>query len=466
MEDLAEIEASYYRAITSAKVSDITTTAELLPLYSKNTFQDWVKRLDIYDLDKDRADFFLDDAIVTTFTDYRNKVAAELSKNIEYDSIKLKGQLKNIGSCQDGTKVGKMNETDSLYVIDADIRVENIGKDNAFRIFSTHTKSCCEIKPRSMQKLFADAYADVISQLRLPDCLNHAGYQSPDYSGVRYNGPAATSQFLTEDDSLLSWDMTPAFCLDTGDIKNQEVRRIIQPALGRNRHTCFGHIGIHLIPDTNEDLWKLSTAQMEADMLRELIPRSSPVRQALSRCKVIANKLRKWNSNKLTPAEILDCGMKITKELDAYLESPEKQRGQRLNQVLRYAHIWIPPETRRLYKEDEKAHVSINTAAIKHILLAAALENPEAFAEEKNEELVLQLMVLVFKTLWDKAQFSSPHAFLKGTRIPHISVLSSQAPNKLALALSVKEQCRMLVSGAMTKVSQICRYFYYWVQCF
>ncbi len=65
---------SHYRAIESTKLSDITET--FVPLHSKNTFQDWVKRLDIYDLDKSSADFFVDEAIVTKFTDYRNRVAA------------------------------------------------------------------------------------------------------------------------------------------------------------------------------------------------------------------------------------------------------------------------------------------------------------------------------------------------------------------------------------------------------
>ncbi len=217
----------------------------------------------------------------------------------------------------------------------------------------------------------------------------------------------------------------------------------------------FGDMAIHLIPDANTDIWKLSTAQLEADLLRELIPSVAAMRQALSNSKVLASEVKTWNSENLSPPICLARALDIMKNLDGYLESREKPLGERLNKELRFAHIWIPPEKRKQYHEDEKPHVSINTAAIKHILLAVALKNPAAFAEKEDKELMLELMILVFNTLGDPTQFSSPHALLKDAKIPHVSVLSSQAENKMALALGIKEQCRFLVSGAMTKVSQI-----------
>ncbi len=449
----AQTEESYYRAIRAAKLSDINASDEIVLPYSKDAFQNWAKQVDIYDLSKRKANFYVDETIVMKFTDYRNTVAAKLPKHAEIDGMKLNGQLKNIGSCQDGSKVGKMNEADSLYVLDADIIVERTKKDGPHRIFWEQKNQICEIKPRCMREHFAMGYEEVISKIPLPDCLRHAGYKSPGYSGLRYNGPAATSQFLTEDNSLLTWDMTPTFRLDKRNITYQEVRNIIQPALEVNPGTMFWDMGIHLIPDANDDIWRLSTAQLEADLLRELILPVAPMRQALSASKVLASEVKIWNVKNLTPPVCSAGSLDIMGELDAHLESCEKELGERLNRVLRYAHIWIPPEKRKRYHEDEKPHVSINTAAIKHILLAEALKNRAAFAGQENKELVLQLMILTFNTLGDPTQFTSPHAFLKGTSIPHISVLSSQAENKMALALSIKEQCRFLVSGAMTQVS-------------
>ncbi len=222
-----------------------------------------------------------------------------------------------------------------------------------------------------------------------------------------------------------------------------------------NPETMFGDMGIHLIPDANDDIWRLSTAQLEADLLRELIPLISPIRQALSASKVLASEVKIWNAKYLTPPVCTPCSLNIMRELDDYLQSRDKNLGERLNQKLRFAHIWIPADKRKQYHEDEKVYASINTAAIKHILLTAALKEPEAFAGKEDKETIHKLVMLVFNTLGDTSEFSSPHAFLNGFRIPHISVLSSQAQNKMALALSLKEQCRMLVSGAMTKVSYI-----------
>ncbi len=91
MASLVEVEALYYRAIEAAKLMDINATDDRAILYSKMAFQNWVKKLDIFDMGKEKADFYLDKEIVTTFTDYRNKVVAELPGYTEYDGIKLSG---------------------------------------------------------------------------------------------------------------------------------------------------------------------------------------------------------------------------------------------------------------------------------------------------------------------------------------------------------------------------------------
>ena len=455
-----DMEIMYYKAMEAVKISGAEVLPEIVPLCQKqDDFERWVKTLDIYDLEKDAANFHWKEAIVTKFQGYRSQVAAELARCVEFNydqtTIKLRGQTNNIGSFHDGSKIGKMNEVDSLYVLDNENIVIKEQAEKEFQVFwkgDSHDSSTFEIKPRQLRNELASAYADVISKLPLPDCMEHAGYRSPEYSGLRYNGPAATSQFLAEDKDgqrLLTWDMTATVCLDSKHRTCTAVREIIQPILARNPGKMFGETTIHLFPNANEELWKLSTAQLEADLLREIIPAKATFKTALSRSKALAGRLKKWN---FTPPECPDCGPEIMKELDSYLENPQKELGERLNQVLQYAHIWIPPEKRKLYNEDEKALVSINTAAIKHILLAAALKQPEAFSEETNEDLIWKLVTLVFTKLGDPKEFSSPHAFLEGVRIPHLSILSSQAENKMALAQGVKWQCRMLVSGAMTEV--------------
>ena len=453
-----DVEIMYYKAIEAAKISGAEAFPEGIPLYQKRVdFERWVKTLNIYDLEKDIADFYLDEAIVTEFESYRSQLAKELARWVKFNHIKLRGQTKNIGSCHDGSKIGNMNEMDSLYVLDDENIVVEEHAEKGFQIFWKDNSASFEIKPRQLRTQLARTYADLISKFPLPDCMKHAGYKSPEFSGLRYNGPAATSQFLAEDigkQRLLTWDLTATVCLDRKHRTCIAVREIIQPILEKNPDKMFGETTVHLFPNANEELWKLSTAQLEADLLREIIPPKTPFKTALSRCKALASRLKKWNSKHFTPPECLEFGPDIVKELKSYLENPQKELGERMNQVLQYAHIWIPPEKRELFHEDEKAFVSINTAAIKHILLAAALAEPKAFSSKGNEDLVWKLVKLVFTKLGDPSEFSSPHAFLEGVRIPHLSILSSQAKNKMALGQSVKWQCRTLVSGAITKVRQ------------
>lgn len=73
--------------------------------------------MDVYELKKYRADFALGETAVTRFANYRQGVKEELLRYFFYFGIKLKGILENIGSC-DGSKVGKLNEIDNLYVWD------------------------------------------------------------------------------------------------------------------------------------------------------------------------------------------------------------------------------------------------------------------------------------------------------------------------------------------------------------
>ncbi len=178
--------------------------------------------------------------------------------------------------------------------------------------------------------------------------------------------------------------------------------------------------------------------------------------RALSYCKVICSKLRAWNAEHGHGFPIDGkCRVNIVKELEDYLKSSCKKDeiSEQLNEMLRYAHIWIPPEKRRLYIEDRKAYVSVNTAAIKHILLSAALDNPEAFAAKENMKLVVDLMQKAFETLGDPSEFDCPHAFLDGERIPHMSVLASLEEQMMfSTAMEMKEQCRILKAKALTKV--------------
>ncbi len=390
----------------------------------------------------------------------------ELGNGFVYDGIIFKGRLRNIGSCHDGSKVGKLNEVDSLYVLEEnDIRIEGTNNPRCYRIFMYKNSEKYEILPRCIRKEFTEAYSRVVSKLAVPQPLKHGGFQTPCYSGLRYNGPAATSQFLTKDNSLLTWDITPTFCLPRKHEVYQEVRKVVhERILVVNTNKLFGESDIHLIPDAAENLWRLSTAQLETDILRELLSSVAPLiqKQALSYCKVVSNQLKKWNSQYLSckPSPGRDVGLNVLKELDVYREGQAEHQknanGESLNTKLRYSHIWIPPENREAYSEDQKAYVSINTAAIKHILLAAALEHPKVLSPQQDMELVVNLMRRVFQEL-ASASNCTYHAFLSGLTIPHLSIMASQEDHKMDLAMAIKEQCRTLRTTTMAKVHNGCK---------
>ena len=57
------------------------------------------------------------------------------------------------------------------------------------------------------------------------------------------------------------------------------MRKIIQPIIKMTKDKMMDIMDINLIPDAVENLWRLSTAQMEADILRSLSS-VAPLKQA------------------------------------------------------------------------------------------------------------------------------------------------------------------------------------------
>ena len=122
MTSLDEIEKLYYKAIEDAKLDEPPGVRHNAPGYSTEDFCRWARKVDIFTLGEGAADFALKkhEEIVKQFGEYRVNLAERLSKVFTCDGASLPGQLKDIGSCWDGSKVGAVNEMDSLYVIHGD----------------------------------------------------------------------------------------------------------------------------------------------------------------------------------------------------------------------------------------------------------------------------------------------------------------------------------------------------------
>ncbi len=460
---LTDLEQEYYNAIDAIKFTELEqfATEQSSLRYPKDAFLRWAQKIDIYDLEKHKADFALDKKTEDEFGEYRREVEDKLRQSFQYiqppyRGLNIKGTLQNIGSCHDGSKVEKMDEVDSFYVLEGDnITVEPTGSPGNYRLFWQKGSIKFEIHARNMRNQFADVCDEIISGLHLPTCLRHGGYNSPTYSGLRYNGPAATSQFLTKDGTLLTLDMTPTFCLPRTETICHDVKQLLNPIRDVISDKMLDKIDIHLIPVGRENLWRVSTAHLEANILR-ILPTVAPIKQALSYCKILLSQLKKWNTQNCEGFtckidNIFGC---VMKDLDDYVKGLRKSKDivQRLNMDLRYAHIWIPHQKRMLYHEDPKSYISFNNAAVKYILLTTALEHPEAFSDRENMDLVVKLMKGVFEVLGDISRISWPHTFLPMIHVPHLSILASQETNKMTEAWLVKEQCRTLALEAMTVV--------------
>ncbi len=96
------------------------------------------------------------------------------------------------------------------------------------------------------------------------------------------------------------------------------------------------------------------------------------------------------------------------------------QLRDRLNTDMVYQHIWLSSDDRKMYKEVLKSDASINTAAIKHVILKTALQLNGAFSTT-NKQLEQQLIRAVFEELSSTDSFYTQHAFVPGCTISKFS---------------------------------------------
>ncbi len=480
MTTLTEIEKLYYKAIGDAKLDKPAGRDPGPPGYCTGDFSRWARKVDIFALEEGAADFALKkhEEIVKEFGEYRMNLAEKLSKLFTCHDVSLPGQLRDIGSCWDGSKVGTVNEMDSLYVIHGDqfLIQEQEDKQGAYRVFLKTDSTLLEIMPRTFRDKFTQNYSQLVSQHKLPDCLEHGGYKASRdkqgrcelsrtrYFDIRYNGPAATSQFLTKDKSLLTWDMTPVIVLPLSAQARDVMRQSMQAIIADNPDKMFPPNDVHLVPDVVDNVWRPSTAQMEADILR-VLSKEGPMKNALSFCKVLATQLKEWcTKDDTADSAIVDILNEMLQNLQMQQGEETKEGLEMLGRKMRLGHIFIPSDKKEEYYEDKKNNILINNAAVKHILFKAAMKRKGAFGSEQNMDLVTELMKEVFETLGHEEVYRSEHAFLPGIRISHFSVSPTAAHEKHDLAQDVCQQCRTLAQEAMTEVLiQLYRWILYHV---
>ncbi len=257
-----------------------------------------------------------------------------------------------------------------------------------------------------------------------------------------------------------SLDITPAFPVATDSGERWEIIQLIRSIIQENKGTQIIINGPHVVPDILNDTWKLSTAHAEAEILKYL-PQVCPQRVALARSKALLHHLEKLNTELpvfTTPQK--DMQPAIVTDLRHYMITTDTQKRQKLrgdlNARMRYEHIQIPPAQRPEFNETNKNGVSVNTAAVKHIILAYALGVKGAFSEEQDS-VSRDMMHTVLVYLSDPLSPVVRHAFLD-TAINKYSVLPCMADSKQHMMATIRTECDLLSRNAVTKVSQFHRF--------
>ncbi len=440
----------------------MVSSAELYPRVNiPRSVVEWTFSINITSLDKSRIDFARDFDIVECFREYRQQIQKILHKHL-LDQFPVyqggQGSLAHIGSCWDGSKIGRMNEMDCLFVMDVPGLTINKQPQHSgeYRVLIRGK----ELKARNFNVLFANCLEKAVLEIRLPTRIQHGGYATPQFSGLRFNGPASTALFLYKPDSgpefSISLDVTPAFPLDTESTERLQLIERIAPIIQENKLTQTIVNGPHVVPDILNDTWKLSAAELEAELLNKLLQVCSQ-KVALARCKALFHHLEKLNTELSvfnTPAE--ERQPTIVADLRQYMTTTDQAKRHRLraalNTRMRYEHIQIPPGQRSELHETSKTGLSINTAAVKHIILAYALDVEGAFSEERDS-VSRDIMHTVLVHLSDPISAVIRHAFLD-TAISKYSVLPCMADSKQQMLATIRKECYLLARNAVIKVSK------------
>ncbi len=376
-------------------------------------------------------------------------------------NFKFSGHLAQIGSCWDGSKVGRVNEMDCLYVIDhTPVELKATDNPGEYKVLFQGV----ELNPRHLNVDFADHLDSIVKQMQLPPNIQHSGYAAPSFSGVRFNGPAVTSLFefkLNQDKPFeISLDLTLAFPVDQDHDAAKELCQCVQEKIAHiareNVSKQIATTQVHVVPNLVKEVWQLTTAFLEANILRDL-PVDGSVNTALHNCKGLTHQLGEVKSEQRllhlqTSTQLEDGGSRIRQDIMAYrsMKEPTEEDRRELNHRMRYEHIYLSSEERKQLGETSKSAISINSAAIKHIILDKAFATPGCFSAD-GAVTSDELMRDVFRELSDTSSASVPHAFLT-TPISKFSLLPSLASVKYEMVGAVRQECQHLLQNAMTEV--------------
>ena len=268
---------------------------------------------------------------------------------------------------------------------------------------------------RQLNQEFANQLEGVL-KCDPPDELKHNGYAAPRFSGVRISGPAVTVLYQTSQQidniqkgSMVSVDITLA--LPFSCIKQEERLKTVNHIKSWADDVIAVNPNIpidipdepHIISGHVEGSWKPSTALIEVDTFHA-IDTESPIRRTYLLLKCLNRKVEKWNSKNDTFRVSLKETNLSCKLKDHLLRVSRGGDIEHLNQCMRHGYVLLSPTERDEHKELPAKVISINTAAVKHILLNIS-ERSDFNRQGLNSKRVLKLMVEALHELARKDSF-------------------------------------------------------------
>ncbi len=238
------------------------------------------------------------EAVYTTL-----KLLAHMLGNLDRN---LAGVLVGVGSYFDGTQVGTTpNEFDYIYELtDISSGLEMAQHHGLWEYrfkakpgssFTSVSRWLSNILVRDRLYTLIDQVMKIIS---LPTGLHHGGILSPCFSGIRKNGPAFTLLFTwsggpyEESPLLISVDITVGIRPHHLRKFTDEQTRLAKLATSVGVQVTDAHLLYVIAHPDRDDVWQMTTAALEVDIMSKLNKRISGV---IMKLKVLKKFISHYN---------------------------------------------------------------------------------------------------------------------------------------------------------------------------
>ena len=421
----------------------------------------YVQAISISELEEESANFAAGHQVRTSLIEYLRK------RTEQNGDFPLRGWIKKIGSSWDGSKVGQLDEVDTLFVLDLQqlslvpVAEDTPGVSNILVAYKGG-----EHNAQQLSEIFAGALVKVLDS-DPPNDMEHNGYAAPQFSGIRVSGPAWTVLFRTGKDfgpmkkgSMVSVDITlalPFQCVKDSLQLNDALADISSWTDGIVKANKNKPLELpnepHLIPSPGKGHWKLTTAHIEANVLHELETQAA-AKRAYRLLKCLYRKLDKFIfSHKIIELEISE--NELHDKLLMIL-SPDAQPEIKANlrECMQYGHVLLTPEERKKYNELPKKCISVNTAAIKHLVFQKAETDDYSYMPDGlNENRTSDLMKDVISEYTSSDFFVVHGIHVNFDPICKFSALETLGDKICELAKTFLGMSRCLLSADLWEVS-------------